>query len=277
MLDQGAELSKILAETHPAEAIALAIYGDFLVMKEQFEEAKKQYLLSKEIDDKNFTVWQQLFICFEQTGDYDGLHKVAEEAMTMFPDQSLVYLYKGIALTRLKKHEQAIKVLIPGSKMVVDHDRQLIEFYKLLGDNYNDTKEYSESDKYFEKALKLNPKDAYLLNNYSYYLSERGENLEKAETMSRLANELRPDEPSFLDTYGWILYKLGKYEDALTWLQKALEHGGNNNGTILEHTGDVFFKTGNTEKAIEYWNKAKATGETSVFIDQKIRDKKLYE
>jgi len=277
MLEQGAELSRILAETHPTEAIALAIYGDFLVMKKEFEAAKKQYLLSKEIDDKNFTVWQQLFICYEQTSDWEGLKKITDEALTMFPDQALVYMYNGSALTRLDQHEQAIKILITGNKMVVDHDALLFEFYRLLGDNYNSTKEYPESDKYFEKALKLNPKDPYLLNNYSYYLSERGENLEKAEMMSKLSNELRPDEASFLDTYGWILYKLGKYEDALLWLQKALEHGGNSNGTILEHTGDVYFKTGKIEKAIEYWNKAKATGETSVLIDQKIRDKKLYE
>jgi tetratricopeptide (TPR) repeat protein len=277
MLNQGTELSKILADTHPNDAISLAIHGDFLMIGERYEEARRYYESSLAIDPKNITVWQQLLICQSQISDFAGMLKSAEEALTLFPDQSVFYLFHGVALTDAKRHEEAVKTLLAGSKLVVDNDVQLKDFYIRLADNYNTLKNYTESDKYFEKALVVDPDDPLVLNNYSYYLSLRRENLDRAETMSKRSNEIRPGQPSYEDTYGWILYTMGKYEDARTWLQKALDSGGATNGTILEHMGDVLFRLGEAEKAVEYWKKAKAAGDTSDRIDDKLRDRKLYE
>ena len=125
--------------------------------------------------------------------------------------------------------------------------------------------------------MKLDPRDPLILNNYAYYLSVRKVNLEKAESMSKLSNEIRPDQASYEDTYGWILFEMGKYNDALIWLQKALDHGGSSNGTILEHMGDVLFKLNRNTEALDYWKRAKDAGDTSDKIDQKIKDQKFYE
>ncbi|HOZ83717.1 MAG TPA: tetratricopeptide repeat protein, partial [Bacteroidia bacterium] len=86
-----------------------------------------------------------------------------------------------------------------------------------------------------------------------------------------------PNQSSFLDTYGWILYQEGKYDEAKKWIEKAMENGGENSGTILEHYGDILFKLNQSDKAFEYWKKAKQSGDASGLLDQKIRDKKLYE
>jgi len=277
MLDQSLVLSKIMAETHPNDAISLAIYGDFLTIAQRFEEAEKQYLASLTFDTKNVVVWQQLLVCQAQLNNFAGILKSSEEAISLFPDQSIFYLYNGVALTDAKRNDEAAKSLLAGSKLVVDNDYQLKEFYVRLADNYNTLKNYPESDKFYEKALKLDPKDPLVLNNYSYYLSLRKENLERAAEMSKLSNDLRPDQPSYLDTYGWILYVQGKYDDARIWIQKAIDKGGGENGTILEHMGDIMFKLGNAESALDYWKKAKAAGDAGDFIDKKISDKKLYE
>jgi len=277
MLDQALTLSKIMAEAHPNDAVAMAIHGDFLLMDEKYEAARDQYQGSLAIDNKNLIVWQQYLICLSQLADSPGLLKGSEEALSLFPDQSVFYLFHGAALTEAKRHEEAIKTLTTGSKLVVDNNVQLKEFYTRLADNYNTLKQYSESDENFEKALKLDPHDPLILNNYAYYLSERNEKLEKAETMSKLSNEIVPNQPSYQDTYGWILYMMGKYTDARIWLQKAIDSGGSANGTILEHMGDVLFKLEDVNGAVEYWNKAKNAGDTSEFIDKKIRDRKLNE
>lgn len=277
MMQQGIELSKILAETHPTDAVSLAIYGDFLTMHEEYDRAREQYLASVTIDSKNLVVWQQLLICQSQLNDNAGMLKSADEALSIFPDQSVLYLFRGVALSADKQYAEAVKSFLAGSKLVVDNDTQLKEFYTRLADCYNSLKEFDESDKYFEKALKLDPMDPLVLNNYSYYLSLRKVNLEKAETMSKLSNDLRPGQPSYLDTYGWILYEMKNYTGAKEWLQKAIDNGGNDNGTILEHMGDTLFKLGETEKAVEFWKRAKAAGDASDLIDKKISDKKLYE
>ncbi len=277
MLDQAITLSRILAETHPGESIAQAIYGDFLMMKADYTTARDQYLRSLEIDENNFTVWQQLFICFTQLIDPVEFLKHTTRAFELYPDQSLAYLFHGIALSQNDDHAEAVKVLTAGSKLVVDNDTQLFQFYSSLGDSYNELKDYVKSDNYFEKALEIDPDDPYLLNNYSYYLSLRGEKLDDAERMSKRSNELQSGQASFQDTYGWILYRLGRYSEARDWLEKALESGGSSSGTILEHLGDAYYQLGDPEKAVEYWKQAKDLGDTSDFIDRKIADKKLYE
>lgn len=277
MMEQALTLAKIFAETNSDDAMATAIYGDFLTMNQKFEEAKVQYQASLDISDKTFVVWQQLLICQSQLSDFDGMLKTSTDALVLYPDQSIVYLFQGIALSQKKRNEEAVKTLLAGSKLVVDNDLQLLQFYSNLADNYNTLKNYTESDKYFEKALVIDSRDPLILNNYAYYLSVRNENLEKAESMSKLSNEIRPDQASYEDTYGWILFMMGKYTDAKIWLQKALDNGGANNGTILEHMGDTLFKLGNTAEAVEYWKRAKTAGDTTDKIDQKIKDQKLYE
>ncbi len=153
----------------------------------------------------------------------------------------------------------------------------LVDFYSRLGDTYHELKNHAESDKYYEKALALDPKNAFVLNNYSYYLSLRKENLEKAEKMSKLSNDLMPNQSSFLDTYAWVLYQMGRYEEAKVWIEKAIANSGSTNGVILEHYGDILFRLNKTQEAQEQWKKAKEAGGGSDFLDKKIADKKLYE
>jgi tetratricopeptide (TPR) repeat protein len=277
MIDQGLQLAEILAKTHSTDAISLAIHGDFLTIADKFEEARSRYLESLAIDQNSFSVWRALLICQSELGDFDGMKKSSGEALELFPSQSILYLFRGIALSFKKEHEEAVKVLLAGSKLVVDNELELKDFYIRLADNYHTLNQHTESDTYFDKALKIDPRDPLVLNNYAYYLSLRKTRLEKAEQMSKLSNEIRPNEPSYLDTYGWILYVMGDYKGAKEWLQRALDNGGSGNGTILEHMGDTLYQLGEKAKAVEYWKNAKAAGETSDLINKKIADQKLYE
>jgi tetratricopeptide (TPR) repeat protein len=277
MMEQSLELAKILTETHPSEAAVYAVYGDFLTLDKKFDDARKSYRSSIAADNKNFNVWQQLLITESDLNDFSAMLSESEEALTLFPSEPIIYLLNGIAKAQNKNYEDAIKSLLAGSKMVVDNDVQLTEFYSRLGDNYNALKNYTESDKYYDKALVLDPKNANILNNYSYYLSLRDEKLEKAAEMSKLSNSLVENNSSYQDTYAWVLYKLNKLQDAKEWLEKALSNGGDKNDTILEHYGDLLFKMGQVDKAYEYWQKAKSAGPGSDQLLKKIADKKLYE
>ena len=141
---------------------------------------------------------------------------------------------------------------------------------------YHYTKNYTESDKYFDKALKLEPKNAVTLNNYAYYLSLRNENLEKAEAMSKLSNEISVDNSTYEDTYAWVLYVMKRYEDAKTWIEKAIAHGGDQSGTIVEHYGDILYKLNRPADAVEQWKKARQLGDASEQIDLKITGQKIF-
>jgi tetratricopeptide (TPR) repeat protein len=277
MMDQALELSKRLSQTHPGEANAQSVYGDFLSVNKQYNEARDQYRISLNLDKKNLQAWQQLLILESELRDYAAMEEEAEEALGLFPDQSLLYLFNGLAKIQNKKHEDAAKTLLSGSKLVVDNDQQQMEFYSNLGDVYDKLKKYEESDKYYQKALNIDESNIYVLNNWAYYLSLRNEKLEKAAEMSKRSNEISPNNSNFLDTYGWILFKQGKYSDALSWLEKAKQNSSEVSGTVLEHFGDTLYKLGRINEAIEYWNKAKKTGDHSELLDKKIGDKKLYD
>jgi tetratricopeptide (TPR) repeat protein len=84
------------------------------------------------------------------------------------------------------------------------------------------TGQYERAWRAFEQYVKLRPDDWGMLNNYAYYLAERGVQLEKAEQMSRRTVEAEPDNANSLDTYAWILHLLGRDAEALPYMEKAV-------------------------------------------------------
>ncbi|MCC7051403.1 MAG: tetratricopeptide repeat protein, partial [Bacteroidia bacterium] len=163
-----------------------------------------------------------------------------------------------------------------GVDLVFDNKPLKAQFYSYLGDSYHAVKDYTNSDKSYDEALKLDPQNIYVLNNYAYYLSLRGDKLEQAEQMSKKVVTLEPNTANYEDTYAWVLFKMSKYDDARFWLEKALQSGGGGNATILEHLGDAYFKLSNTDKALEYWEKAQQKTSSDI-LNKKIKDKKWYE
>ena len=271
------DLSKLLIQAHPDDAKAYTIYADFLYRDKKMDGAKENYLKAIELDSSRFALWSQVMFIESEMQDFDGMLIHSKMALELFPNQPLFYFFYGVSNIQKKNYQEAVDYLVIGKDFVVSNPPLLAQFYANLGDSYYRIKDHKNSDKYYEKALEIEPNNIYVLNNYSYYLSLRGENLDRAEALSLKANEIEPNQPNYEDTYAWILYKQGKYVAAKEWLEKAIENGGNNNAVILEHLGDINAKLGNIDKALELWNKAKLAGETSELIDKKIADKKLYE
>ncbi len=274
--DQAMELCKLLLEAHPDESGAHAVHGDFLMLDKQYSKARDEYRKAKELGGKEFALMDRIIRLDAQLQSWDTLITESEDALTMFPDQPFVYYFNGLANIQKKKYADAVQSLSTGVKLIVDDTTLEVDFYSLMAESYNELKDFARSDENYEKVLERNPKDTVVLNNYAYYLSERGEKLDKAEAMSKLSLELKPNSGTFEDTYGWILFKQGKYKDAKGWIEKAIEHDSTSSAAVLEHYGDVLYKTGDTEKALEYWQKAKQAGEGATeFLDRKILEKKL--
>lgn len=276
--EQSLEMCKMMIDAHPDDPRAHAVYGDFLSQDKQYEKSRTEFRKAQQLGSKEFSVIQQLLFLDSQLSDWDSLLIDSREALTNYPDQPSVYYFNGIALSQKKKYADAISVLQSGVKILVDNKTLEAQFLAAMGDAYYELKDYSNSDLCYEKALVANPKETYVMNNYSYYLSLRGQKLDKAEELSRRSNELQPDNASFQDTYGWILYKIGRYKEAKTWIEKSMTNGSEKSAVVLEHYGDVLYKLGENDKALEYWIKAKNAGDDgSEFLERKINEKKLFE
>lgn len=276
-IEEAFTLAEIIVETHPKEAKGYAVYGDLLYNNDRQDEALIQYKKALELDKSVYEVWQQVFFILSDMEKYQELLQTTNEALELFPNQPIVYFFNGIAQSQLGNDADAIEILNAGKGLVYDNKALKVQFYSSLGDSYNNLEEYTESDKAFEEALKLDKENSYVLNNYSYYLSLRGENLEHAAEMSLLSNQLEPDNSSFQDTYAWILFQQGEYKAALGWIKKAYDNGGKESPVILEHYGDILFKLGKVDDAVSYWKQALDKGSKSDKLSQKIADKKLYE
>lgn len=275
--EEAMELAEILVQAHPDDPKAFSMYADFLSREKRFEEARDAFRKVVVLDAGKYLIWESLLRVEIELNDMKALQKESLQTIELFPNQPLPYLFQGIALHQQEKYDAAVEQLETGMALVVGDEVIKTQFNLYLGDAYHAIKEYQKSDAAYDKVLLMEPDNSYVLNNYSYYLSLRNEQLEKAEMMSRKAVELDPENHANLDTHGWVLYMLGRYKEARRMIKKALDLGADKDGTVLEHYGDVLYQLGQTGDALEYWQKAKVAGGTSSRIDQKLKDKKLIE
>lgn len=275
--NEALELCEILVKVHPNEAKSHAMYADYLYRDKQLDKASIQYKRTLELDSSRYAIWNQLIIVESERGDNKSLQQVSERALNLFPNQAVAYFFAGISSSQLKEYDKAINYLLTGKDYAVENKALKAQIYASLGDVYFEKKEKEKAYDSYEKSLKIEPSNVYVLNNYSYYLSLDKKQLEKAAEMAALANKIAPNQSSFEDTYGWVLFQQGKYEEAKEWIEKAYANGGSSSGVIVEHLGDVAAQLGNKEEAIEYWEKAKKLGDTSDQINRKIKEGVYYE
>jgi pentatricopeptide repeat protein len=271
------ELAQAMIDAHPNDYRGFAIKGDFHAQLNQKDTAIDLYVESIERDNNQFAVWNQLMFLYTDLERWDELQSKSSTAMTLFPTQALFYYMNGLANAQKEAYREAIDAYIGGVDYVVDNPAFKEQFYINLADAYHNIKEHEKSDMYFDKVLVMNPDNSLVLNNYSYYLSLRGEKLERAEEMSRKAVNAEPDSPTFLDTYAWVLYQRKNYTEALKWMQFALNNGGDKEDIILEHYGDILYRLDRREEALQFWKRARGLGKGSEFLDEKIKTGKLVE
>ncbi|GAB5538133.1 MAG: tetratricopeptide repeat protein [Salibacteraceae bacterium] len=270
-------LCKTLTETHPQEAKSHSVYGDFLYLNNDLEQARTSYYKAVDLDPSKFALWNQILVLDSELNDPPAMLKDSEKAMELFPMQPGVYLFNGIANNQEENYAAAAKSLKSGSQIVIGNYLLSAQLLASLGDAYHELKRYQSSDSAYSAALEYDSNNLYVLNNYSYFLSLRKEKLDLARKMAYKAVELAPRNASYLDTYGWVLYQLKEYDIAVEYLGRAIEVGGDNSAEVLEHYGDVLFQLGSKDKALEYWKKAKQLGEPSEQLEEKIRSKRLNE
>jgi tetratricopeptide (TPR) repeat protein len=223
----------------------------------------------------SYEAWQNLLFLDSQAGLSDSVIVHAEQALELFPNQAMIYYFNGIAYLRKKNYSEAAQTLEQAKKLSANNPNLLGEIDSMLGDAYNEMRENEKSDKAYEDALTLNTDNEYVLNNYSYYLSLRKANLEKAEKMSALLIKNHPDNPAYLDTHAWVLYQLGKYKEAKKVMERVFPLGKGNE-IYFEHYGDILYQLGDIDEAVEQWQKAKSLNGNNEVLNKKITNRKIY-
>ncbi|MGE7773726.1 tetratricopeptide repeat protein [Chitinophaga sp. NPDC101104] len=271
---EGIMLANLIVESHPDDAKAYALRADMYSQANVPDSALINYKLALDLDSTRFSVWYQLMYLYSRTEQPDSLLRVSSHVMQQFPREFMGYYFNGLA-NYFKQRYDAAAFALNGALGIGGEKRFVADVYALLGDTYHASGLHSRSDSCYEIVLGMRPKDHIVMNNYSYYLSMRGEKLEKAESLARTAIELKPDSPTYMDTYAWILFRLGRYRDAKLWIEKALEFtDAQQDPDVLEHYGDILFNLNEKEKAMQFWQLAKAKGANSHGLARKIAEKR---
>ncbi|MFI5196554.1 MAG: tetratricopeptide repeat protein [Chitinophagales bacterium] len=276
---QGLPIIRQIVIQHPHDADAWAFFGDLLDFNNQRDSALIAYKRSLAIKPSGFNVWEILLRSYQEVRDADSLIKYSEKAIRLFPNNAHVHYYNSIGHMNRKEYPAAVKAINRAIDMQSENNKQaLLLMYSLQAEIYHNNKQDNLSDQAFDKALQIDPNDATVLNNYSYYLSERGIRLNEAGKMSKKSLDIRPGEATFLDTYGWILYKQENYEKAKEYIQQAVDRSGvNADATLYDHLGNIYYKLNDKDKAMQYWKMSKEKGCDDPLLDKKINEGKLYE
>ena len=272
------DLEKLFKEViirYSEDTRVMTIYGDYLVKAGRYEEAKIQFEKVLEKNISNYFVWEQLIFLYSNINDSEEIYEKCNEALKLFPDRPVLYLFKGNI--ELIKHDfiNSIKTLEKGLNYSGNNNDLKLQFYSFLAEAYRNIEDDKKSDDCFEKALEIDPENIILLNNYSYYLSIRSERLNEAEKMSKIAITKEPNNQTYLDTYAWILYKMGKYKKALEYIERTIQNGGTEDPDILEHYGDILVELKEKTEAVKYWKLAIKFGGNEVNLNKKIEENKF--
>lgn len=272
MIDQSriGKAIEALADMYPEDTRVKTLKADYHIKVDEFEEAAVELRFVTQREKGNFVIWEQLLYVENAIGEFQRLYEETTEAMDLFPGAPTVYLLRGIAAMELDKQKEAIKAFQKGIGLTEDNKELMVQFYSMLGEAYRDDGNDPMSDESFQKALEMDKRNLFVLNNYSYYLALREERLDEALEMSKKCIELEPNNSTYLDTYGWILFKLKKYKQAKEYIERALANSGSNSSVIVEHFGDILMVFGEKEKALIQWKKAEEMGGASEELKSKI-------
>lgn len=106
------------------------------------------------------------------------------------------------------------------------------------------------------EVLKLDPRHAGAGNDLGYMWAEEGKNLDKAESLIRIALQEEPDNGAFLDSLGWVLYKRGRFAEARGCLEQAIKGLVRPDPVVLDHLGDVLYRLAQKDQAADRWQKS---------------------
>ena len=181
-----------------------------------------------DIDPENDMARQQLLAYAIEENDTLGIVNVCKPAVDYNAEDPVFYYYLGVAYFQMQEKEKAAEAFRSGLNHVENSDNEnklqlCVNMYALLGDIYHQLGQDDKAFQAYDSCLVYNKNDAMVLNNYAYYLSLKKKDLQRAEEMSRLSNELEPDNATYLDTYAWVLFQQKRYDEAKQYMDKVVE------------------------------------------------------
>ena len=272
------ELSRVIeefAKTHPDESDLRLLAADFYIQNRVYDRAYfhlKKYL---ESNRGTYNIYMQTIMLANASSLDEELIEISSRAMENYPDSADIRFFRGIGLYQTEEHEELVENFKGVGWDRFSNQEYAAQAKMLVAEAHYRLEDFTLSDSLFESLILEDPDNYMVLNNYSYYLAERGEQLQKAKEWSHKTVKNNPDNSTFLDTYAWVLYKLKDFEEAEKYILNALDKGGDNDPEVNEHAGDIQLALKSYEIAQSYYLKAILLGGDKEKLEEKIEITKV--
>ena len=245
-----------LAERHPADSSILTSSGAYFYSTGRADKALPYFRTAADLYPESIS---HTATCIQVLGMQEQWEEMRDRSVNAFNRfRELAFLdYANMANYQLKDYD----AIIGNSRYIITtRPGKEVETsaWATIGDTYHMKGDLKAAYKAYDKALKLTPDYAPVLNNYAYYLSVEGRKLNKAYKMSKKTIEAEPDNATYLDTFAWILHLQGKDLEAKPFFKHAMLYGGKESPVILDHYAEVLFALGEYDLAKVYWKQALA-------------------
>lgn len=275
------EVGERIAKEQPQNLTAQYFSASMNLYGKEVEQGVAKFNTLIEQHPERYSFWFPLLSHYVRRKDkLDSALYLLDKMEQYFPDSLDIPMQRMYIYADKGDLAKAIDFGLKGMDMAQKQNNKTEElvFHNSIATYYYSRKMYPESDSTFEALLLKDPDNMIALNNFAYYLSERGLRLDYALGLSKKSLEIDFNNANNLDTYAWILYKLGRYQEAREYIIKAIKVAGREvSAEILEHYADILFKLGEETEALSIWKLIDEAGQGSEKLKQKIKHKKLYE
>ena len=253
MFEQTVLSLMILESVYENDEIVVLLRPELLDQNNRTEEAIKllEEIISKSPD--NYYAWEKLLLLYYETRNYNKLMTYGEEGAARFNRSFLAKLLYAYGALENKHYDIALEELRKAEILAGGNKETVMQVYTMKTDVLYKMNNFEEAFQAFEEALKIDPDDIVILNNYAYYLAEQNTELKKAERMARKVIEHVKDNATFLDTYAWVLFKMGKTKAAAKIMEQIISRETVLVAEYYEHYGFILQKLRRCEQAIKNW------------------------
>lgn len=105
-----------------------------------------------------------------------------------------------------------------------------------------------------ERAFRLAPDNAQIMNNLGYSLLTDSKRLDEGFALLQTAYQINPDDTAVNDSIGWAYYLKGDAESALPYLRYSFENDPE--PEVAAHLGEVLWALGERDQAVDVWTQA---------------------
>lgn len=242
--------------THPSDTSLINASATYFYRSGRREKANDMFKSSWDLHPDDFNSAALYVQALSYSEDWERLRAASEEAFRRFPQEPAFINMMILA----DYNRDDFMSVISDSRMMVSafpkDSAAVLQAYSTMGDIYHQLGDEKNAFKAYDRALRINPEYAPVLNNYAYYLSVRNKKLKKAYSMSRITVEQEPDNATYLDTFAWILHQLGRSLEAKSFFKHAMLYGGKDSAVMLDHYAEVLFSLKEYDLAKVIWGQA---------------------